>query len=61
MSHYADDKGWVWSPEDMDEHFTFGYLQPPWRATELEAQMPTFKGVPPSPAELYRGQVFTRA
>lgn len=58
---YRNDTGWIWSPEDMNEQFTDGYIQPPWRTAELEAQMPTFRGVPPSPAEQFRGQVFARA
>lgn len=58
---YPNDPGWIWSLEDMNEQYTDGYIQPPWRTAELEAQMPTFRGVPPSPAEMYRGQVFARA
>lgn len=64
---YAADKGWIWSREMIDATYPDGYVpnvriaEPAWRTAELEAQMPTFRGVAPSAAELYRGQVFARA
>lgn len=53
---------WCWKPQryKADPGVTLPY-DANTRGAELEAQMPTFHGVPPSPAELYRGQVFTRA
>lgn len=58
--YYRADKGWVWSREMIDATYPDGYVsnvrivEPAWRTAELEAQMPTFRGVPPSAAELYR-------
>lgn len=67
MSHYPDDPGWIWSPKLIEATYPNGYeknvpiVEPQHRDAELEAQMTTFRGVPPSAAELYRGQVFSRA
>lgn len=67
MSYYADDPGFIWPFWLIEVVYEFGY-EPNVRSplayvpsAAQVAQMPTFRGVPPSPAEQFRGQVFARA
>ena len=54
---------WSWKPQrykaDPGVCYKPGYAVD--RTASLEAQMPTFRGVPKSAAEMHRGQVFARS
>lgn len=56
MNPYNDDPGYIFSGFELITIEMGHYVENPARTAELEAQMPTFKGVPPSGAELYRGR-----
>lgn len=64
---YPNDKSFTWSRSMIDAAYPDGHYVPNVRVenqdreAELEAQMPTFRGVPPGAAETHRGQVFTRS
>lgn len=68
---YGEDKGWIWHrkmiamvyPDGYKRNDRLGFLSTDLSARwpELEALMPTFRGVPPSAAESFRGQVFARS